>query len=288
MSGTLFLVATPIGNLEDITLRALRVLKEVAVIAAEDTRRTGQLLRHFGITTPTVSLHAHNEFSRTPSLVTRLLAGESVAVVTDAGSPGVSDPGMLLAAAARTTGCRVEAVPGPSAVIAALTSAGIPLESGFTFVGFLPPRTAERAHVFGQIAEYVTLRAVVAFEAPHRVRKSLEEALNILGNCQIVVARELTKMHESVLSGSISEVLTRLTVVAGEFTLVFPRSVESAARESALDETEIYTVFCRTTENNGGSLRSVVRAVAAEMRLPVRIVYDVVARRKAAEADRSG
>ena len=177
--GTLFVVATPIGNLEDITLRALRVLRESALVAAEDTRRTGNLLRHYQIQTPLLSLHEHNEQRRAARIVERLQAGDSVALVSDAGTPGISDPGAGLVRSARDAGCRVEAIPGPSAVTAVLSAAGIQFER-FVFAGFPPVRSKDRKLWFGWVASLESA-PVVCFEAPHRIRKTLEDCRKYFG-----------------------------------------------------------------------------------------------------------
>ena len=190
--GTLFLVATPIGNLEDMTARAVRVLGEVQVVAAEDTRRTRRLLEHFGLATPIVSLFEHNERARIPALLKRLAGGESVAVVTDAGSPGISDPGFPLARAAVAAGIRVESVPGPSAVIAALQVSGLPTDA-FVFVGFLPPKSAARRRRLEELSE--RRETVVAFESPHRIERCLADLEAVWGERSMVLARELTKVH---------------------------------------------------------------------------------------------
>ena len=217
MPGTLFVVATPIGNLEDITLRALRILREVAVIAAEDTRRTAHLLARHAITTPTTSLHEHNERRKAPAILARLERGENVALVSDAGTPTVSDPGGELIKEAIAAGFRVVAVPGPSAVLAALSASGLPTES-FTFLGFPPTRSKDRAKWFER-AEKVA-GPVVFFEAPHRILVTLSELQGRVGDCDIVVGRELTKVHEELVRGPISEVSKRLAVPKGEFTVV--------------------------------------------------------------------
>ena len=193
MAGTLYVVATPIGNLEDITFRALRVLREVSVVAAEDTRRSGLLLRHFGITTRLISLHSHNEGLKVAGLVDRLKRGESVAVVSDAGTPAVSDPGAELVAAAAAAGIKVEPVPGASAVMAAISASGVGATE-FAFLGFPPARGKHRSSWFDALGERVTAGAAVFFEAPHRIRTLLEELNNRSYN-QIVVFRELTKLH---------------------------------------------------------------------------------------------
>jgi len=217
--GTLFLVATPIGNLEDISQRALRILGEVQLVAAEDTRRTRRLLEHFGLATPVVSLFEHNERARIPGLLSRLEGGESVAVVTDAGSPGVSDPGYPLARAAVEAGLRVESVPGPSAVIAALQVSGLPTDA-FTFVGFLPPKSAARRRRMEEL--YPRRETIVAFESPHRIDGCLADLESVWGERPIALARELTKLHEQVLRGTPREVRAALGASQrrGEIVLV--------------------------------------------------------------------
>src|SRR5918995_2055086 len=201
MTGILYVVATPIGNLEDVTLRALRVLREVSLIAAEDTRRTARLLQHYSIPTPTTSLHEHNERTRTPGLVRRLQEGDSLALVTDAGTPVLSDPGALLVAAAHEAGIRVEPVPGPSAVMAALSGSGLHLSDGFLFAGFPPFRSTARKAFLQRVSG--EQRPVVLFEAPHRVRALLADMLAVVGDRRITIARELTKIHEELVIGPI-------------------------------------------------------------------------------------
>ncbi|MBI1796050.1 MAG: 16S rRNA (cytidine(1402)-2'-O)-methyltransferase [Candidatus Eisenbacteria bacterium] len=219
MSGTLYLVATPIGNLEDITQRALRVLREAHVVAAEDTRHTRRMLERFAITTPVVSLFEHNERARIPALLRRLDAGESVAVVTDAGSPGISDPGYPLVRAAIAAGVAVESIPGPSAVIAALQISGLPTDA-FLFVGFLPPKGAARLRRLNELAE--RRETIVAFESPHRIDACLADLENAWGDRPIALARELTKVHEEVLRGTAAEVRAALAADRrrGEIVLV--------------------------------------------------------------------
>jgi len=226
--GTLYLVATPIGNLEDVTLRALRVLREAAVIAAEDTRHTRKLLTRHAIPGRLVSLHEHNERTRTPALVARLLAGESVALVSDAGTPGLSDPGAVLAAAAAAAGVPVVPVPGPSALLAALVVSGLPTEP-VTFLGFLPAAPADRQRALeGARALPHTL---VLYEAPHRLEKTLAALREAWGDRRAAVARELTKVHEEVVRGRLSEALGHFSShpPRGEVTIV----VEGAAAGSA-------------------------------------------------------
>ncbi len=229
--GTLYLVATPIGNLEDITRRALRVLAEVDLVAAEDTRRTRRLLEHYGITVPVSSLFEHNERARVPGLVRRLRAGETVAVVTDAGSPALSDPGYPLVRAALEAGIRVESIPGPSAVVAALQVSGLPTDA-FTFVGFLPARAAARRRRLEELRE--RRETLVAFESPHRIDACLQDLESLWGTRPIALARELTKTFEQVLRGSAREVRAALTADQrrGEMVLVLGGRTRRDAAES--------------------------------------------------------
>jgi 16S rRNA (cytidine1402-2'-O)-methyltransferase len=217
MPGTLFVVATPIGNLEDITLRAIRVLREVALIAAEDTRRTAQLLARHGISTPTTSLHEHNEARKAPGILARLRDGENVALVSDAGTPVISDPGARLIRDAIDAGIRVEPIPGPTAIMAALAVSGLSADT-FTFLGFPPTRSNDRTAWFERVRNIGG--TVVFFEAPHRIHRTLLELRDHIGDAPIALARELTKAHEESVRGPISEVLERLRVVKGEFTVV--------------------------------------------------------------------
>jgi 16S rRNA (cytidine1402-2'-O)-methyltransferase len=227
--GTLYLVATPIGNLEDISLRALRVLREVALIAAEDTRHTRKLLAHEAIHTPLLSLHEHNERARIPELIARLLAGESVALVSDAGTPLVSDPGTGLVAAAVEAGIRTVPVPGPSALLPALVVSGLPTVP-VTFLGFLPAAAGDRKRALE--AARALGHTVVLYEAPHRVLATLRALEEAWGNRRVAVARELTKVHEEVFRGRLSEAIQHFsrTRPRGEFTLV----VEGARPQDAL------------------------------------------------------
>jgi len=217
MPGTLFVVATPIGNLEDITARALRTLREVALIAAEDTRQTSHLLARYSIHTPTTSLHEHNERQKAVALIDRLKRGEDVALVSDAGTPVVSDPGQHLIRSAIDAGIRVEPIPGPSAVMAALTASGFPADS-FTFLGFPPVRSKDRSAWFRRLS---TIQGtVVFFEAPHRIRRTLEELLSAVGDRAAVVCREMTKIHETLVRGPISTVVNSIEGARGELTVV--------------------------------------------------------------------
>ena len=217
----LYLVATPIGNLEDITLRAIRVLKQAELIACEDTRQTQKLLNHFGIETPTVSYHEHNEANRAAELMEKLKQGARIAVVTDAGTPGISDPGFRLASLAIENNIPVIPVPGPVAFISALVASGLPADS-FTFRGFLPPKSGARRRELEQIRD--SSRTEIFYEAPHRISEALEDIVAVLGSTrQIVVARELTKIHEEFLRGTAAGVLKAVKqrgVVKGEIVLL--------------------------------------------------------------------
>lgn len=281
--GTLYVVATPIGHLEDITLRALRILKTVQLVAAEDTRRTGNLLRHYNIDTPVLSVHEHNELGRSARLIQRLANGDSIAVVTDAGTPGVSDPGATLVAAVRAAGFRVEPVPGASAVIAAISAAGMKSE-GFCFHGFPPIKSKDRKIWFKTLIEASRDRAAVCFEAPHRFRKTLEE-LGKLVKCQIMVGRELTKIHEEFVFGTPDELLARFEAPQGEFTLVIPPGSKDTSLPAAATDDDIAQVFGQLTENGqAGTKRETARLVAERLGLTTKVVYDALERGKITRA----
>jgi len=217
--GTLYLVATPIGNLEDITHRAVRILSGADLVAAEDTRRTRRLLEHYGVSVPVTSLFEHNERSKIAALLRALGEGRSIALVTDAGSPGIADPGFPVVRAALAAGLRVEAVPGPSAAIAALQVSGLPTDA-FTFVGFLPVKAGARRKRLEELHE--RRETVVAFESPHRIAACLADLEAIWGERPIALARELTKTFEEVLRGTAREVRAALTPERrrGEIVLV--------------------------------------------------------------------
>ncbi len=228
-TGCLYLVATPIGNLEDITLRALRVLKEADLIACEDTRQTQKLLQHYAIHKELVSYHAHNELTRAPELVIQLEEGAQVALVSDAGTPVVSDPGHRLVAQCLRHHIPVVPIPGPSAFVAALAASGMPTEE-FLFVGFLPSRAGARRKKLDALKSEP--RALVFYEAPHRLLETLSDAAEILGNRPAVVAREVTKIHEEFLRGSLAELrdAARKRAPRGEITLLIGPAVQGEAQ----------------------------------------------------------
>ena len=274
MPGTLFVVATPIGNLEDITVRALRVLGEVAVIAAEDTRRTAHLLARHAIATPTTSLHEHNERSKSASLVTRLQRGDHVALVSDAGTPTISDPGGRLIREAISAGIRVEAIPGPSAVLTALAASGLPTDA-FSFLGFPPTKSKDRKKWFlraGQVAG-----TLVFFEAPHRIRATLKELYLIAGNCQIAIGRELTKLHEELVRGQILDVLDGPLEERGEFTVVvFIGDITDNELPAAPSPSELVTEFCDMTVNREKTRRQAIGILARKHGFSPNAIYAVL------------
>jgi 16S rRNA (cytidine1402-2'-O)-methyltransferase len=236
MPGLLYLVATPIGNLEDITYRAVRLLGEVDVIACEDTRQTHKLMDRYAIHKPTVSYHEHNEVERTEDLVERLLSGTNVALVSDAGMPLVSDPGYRLVHAAVEAGIKVVPVPGPSASLAALAASGLATDA-FHFGGFLPPKAGQRTRLLESLAEEEA--TLVFYEAPHRILETLEAVEATLGARPVVVARELTKIHEEFLRGTAAEVRAQLAArdtVKGEITLLIGKAAAPPPDDTPLDE----------------------------------------------------
>jgi 16S rRNA (cytidine1402-2'-O)-methyltransferase len=270
----LFLVATPIGNLEDITLRALRVLREADLIAAEDTRRTAKLLAHYDIHTRTTSFYEQVEREKTPRLLDHLAAGRSLALVSDAGTPGISDPGYRLTRAALAAGFRVEAVPGPSAVLAALVPSGLPTDS-FSFVGFPPPKAQARERWLRDLAD--RRETLVFFEAPHRIRITLETVLAVLGDRQISVSRELTKLHEETVRGTVSEVLGRLGEPRGEFTLVLAGATQGpVAAEAPPGSEQLLEEFGRLTDVDRLSRRGAVSLLAGRYGMPSRELYSLL------------
>lgn len=270
MPGILYVVATPIGNLEDVTLRALRILRSVSVIAAEDTRRTSRLLQHYSISTPTTSLHEHNEHKKTPTLIRQLLGDESIALVSDAGTPVISDPGARLIAAAHAAGLRVEPIPGPSAVMAALSASGLAGES-FVFLGFPPARSAPRLKWFNDVAR--DQRTLVLYEAPHRIRETLTDMLAALGDRVVAIGRELTKAHEDLVIRPISEHLRNADEPRGEYTLVVAPAAPQPVAQDAPDDQTMFTEFCRLTDNEALSRRSAIKQLALKYGLTARDVY---------------
>jgi 16S rRNA (cytidine1402-2'-O)-methyltransferase len=278
MPGTLYVVATPIGNLEDISARALRVLGEVTLIAAEDTRRTAHLLARYAIRTPTTSLHEHNETRKTPALMERLAGGQSVALVSDAGTPLVSDPGHHLIRTAIAAGVRIEPVPGPSAVMAALAAAGASTDT-FTFLGFPPTRSADRTAWFERLGSLD--HTVVFFEAPHRTLTTLEHILRTAGDCPVVVCRELTKIHESLVRGPISAVLSGLGEVKGEVTIVLSLGDRPNISPNVVPGGHGLAIeLVHITKTKGISRRKAINLLAKRYGLNPNEVYDTIEKAK--------
>ena len=280
MPGTLFVVATPIGNLDDVTARALRVLREVDVIAAEDTRRTSHLLTRYAITTPTTSLHEHNEQKKTATLLARLGAGGSIALVSDAGTPTVSDPGQRLIQAAIAAGVKIEPIPGPSAILATLAASGFPADS-FLFLGFPPTRSKDRKQWFERLRG--ATGTVVLFEAPHRLRRTLSEIQEAMGDLEAVAGREITKIHEELVRGPISTVLSALVEPRGEFTIaLYVGQTTELAVELVGSEKAAVADFSLITELTGASRRAIVAALAKRHGLHPNRVYALL---EAAKSD---
>jgi 16S rRNA (cytidine1402-2'-O)-methyltransferase len=277
MAGTLFVVATPIGNLEDITLRALRVLREVDLIAAEDTRRTARLLARHGISTPTMSFHEHNSRGRIPQLVGRLVEGKSIAVVSDAGTPGVSDPGTELIQECVAAGIPVDPIPGASAPLAAVMASGFPLVP-LTVFGFAPSRSKDRTRWLAAVAEVRT--TVTFFEAPHRIAQTLSQAAPIWGERQIVLARELTKVHQEFLRGTAASLADGLEAARGEFTVVLAPCQPEAGNETELSDADIAASFGHMADLRPGSRGDAVAATARQLGMPRRLVYAALERTK--------
>ncbi len=265
--GTLYIVGTPIGNLEDITLRALRVLRECTMIAAEDTRRTRILLEHYGIHTPMISYFEHNEPVRIPHILEALTRGD-VALVSEAGMPGLSDPGYALIRAALDRGFPVVPIPGPSAPVTALVVSGLPADR-FLFLGFLPRRPGERRRLLATVASLPW--TLVAFEAPHRLRESLQDILEILGDRPMAAARELTKVHEEIRRGTVREILKHFTreEPRGEFTLVIAGAPEETER---WEEEEVRSRL-QELLSAGMTPAQAAREVARASGWPRRVIY---------------
>lgn len=271
MAGRLYVVSTPIGNLEDMTYRAVRVLKEVDWIACEDTRTTAHLLQHYGIATnKMISCHDHNEAVRSPELFARLQNGENGAIVSDAGTPLLSDPGFRLVRGLMVAGIRVEPVPGASAVLAALVGSGLPTDQ-FHFGGFLPPKQGARVRVLEGLAEEPA--TLIFYEAPHRILETLADIGAVMGKRDVAVARELTKIHEEVLRGTAEEILAVLGArdsVRGEFVVLIAKATE--VEEGSMPVEEAIGLLVSA----GVGRMDAIKTVARERGLGKRDVYKLV------------
>ncbi len=269
MSSKLYIVSTPIGNLEDITLRALSTLKEVDLIACEDTRTSGKLLSHYGIKKPLVSYHEHNEAEKSKELLALLQDGKSIAIVTDAGTPGVSDPGFRIVKLASENGISVIPIPGASAAIAALSVSGLPT-SGFVFLGF-PPRQSKRLNEYLlKIKDYA--ETLIFYESPRRVVKTLEAMTHVFGERKASVSREITKMYEETLRGTLSEIKSDLEIrdsIKGEFTMV----VEGASNDKDEFDSETVDKLLRVLNKEGLSLKDAVKQITADSGISKSKIY---------------
>jgi 16S rRNA (cytidine1402-2'-O)-methyltransferase len=267
VSGILYLVSTPIGNLEDITYRAVRILREADLIACEDTRHTARLLQHYGIERPTISYHEHNELERSTDLLNRLKNGETIAIVADAGTPLISDPGYRLVSEAAKTGVTVSAIPGPSAVLAALAASGLPTNE-FHFAGFLPVKSGQRRKELQRLAALDC--TVVVYEAPHRIIDALEDIGEVYEDTPLVVTRELTKMHEEFLRGTARSILLDLTArpaIKGEITVVIGKRIAPEHHDLSIPEAVAEYIGA------GLSRMDAMKAVARDRGLSKRDIY---------------
>jgi 16S rRNA (cytidine1402-2'-O)-methyltransferase len=265
--GILSIVSTPIGNLDDITLRAVRVLREADLIACEDTRHTRKLLDHIGVSKPLVSYHEHNEAARAAELVEKLAAGANIALVTDAGTPLLSDPGYRLVEAAIAAGIQVIPIPGPSAALSALTGSGLPTDS-FRFCGFLPPKAAHRRRTIEALREESC--TLIFYEAPHRILETLEDVEAVMGLRPVVVARELTKLHEEFLRGTAAGIRAQLAArpsVKGEITLLIGEAKTGEPNPVGAEE-EV-----RALEQQGMARMDAIKQVAKARGIPKRELY---------------
>lgn len=285
MAGTLYVVATPIGHLEDITYRAVRVLGEVDLIACEDTRQTRKLLTRYQIATPMISYHEHNEQQRTRSLIKQLQAGKTVALVSDAGTPTIADPGLTLIRQAIAHNIRVVPIPGPSAMITALMAAGMSPEP-FLFIGFLPAKqTARRNQLEALRSCPYTL---VCYEAPHRIRSTIEDMLLVWGDRQVVLARELTKLHEEFQRGLLSELAAQLhrRPIKGEIVLVVagaPSTNAPSKQPTIQVQPSIYRRVMELMQANALPLNAAIKQVSQERRLSKKSVYHAYIQQRAIE-----
>jgi len=269
-TGVLYIVATPIGNLEDITLRAIRVLKEADAIAAEDTRHTQKLLSKFDIHTPLTSYHDHNKEEKAPVLVSRLLEGKSIALVSDAGTPGISDPGYFLINLAIDQKVPVVPIPGATAAIAALSVSGLPTDR-FVFEGFLPSKHTARMKRLTELAKEE--RTLIFYEAPHRIMQALEDMQTVLGDRKAVLTRELTKVHEQVLRGRIPDVRRQLEAgsMKGEFTIIVEAAASGADRVNISAEEYLKNLIL----HRGLPKKEAIAVAAHDLGVPKKEIYKI-------------
>ena len=275
-NGILYVVSTPIGNREDITLRALNILREVDLVAAEDTRKTGKLLAHYQIKNRLISFHEHNEKKRTPELIGKLLDGMVIAMVSNAGTPMVSDPGYRLIEAAIVNNITVTPVPGVTAATAAMSVSGLPTDS-FVFIGFAPKKKAKRLKFLTELsAEH---RPLIFYESPKRILSLMEEIISCMGDRNAMLAREMTKLHEEFLRGTVSQILKTIrarSAIKGECTLVVAGAEASEQIDAEIVKTEIKAAL----QNGQNSLSKIARTIAKKYGLPKNEVYDLALKLK--------
>jgi 16S rRNA (cytidine1402-2'-O)-methyltransferase len=273
-SGILYICGTPIGNLEDITLRALKVLKKVKLIAAEDTRHTKKLLNHYQINTKITSYYEYNKFKKAPFLVEILKNGQDIALVSDAGMPGISDPGYVLVNLALKNNVKIIPVPGVSALITALVVSGLPADK-FVFEGFLPRKIKERKRYFKSIENEE--RTVIFYETPHRLKRALKDMLEIWGDRKIVIARELTKKFEEMIRGNLSQVITEINTkeIKGEITLVVQGGIKKKENDATdfLKDECIMEEYLKKLKNQGYSNRDIIKIAQEKLNIPKNLIY---------------
>jgi len=273
-TGILYICGTPIGNLEDITLRALKILKEVNLIAAEDTRHTLRLLNHYQINTKITSYYEYNKSKKAPYLVEILKNGQDIALVSDAGMPGISDPGYVLINLALKNNIKITPIPGVSALITALVVSGLPTDK-FVFEGFLPRKIKERKRYFKSIENEE--RTIIFYETPHRLKKALKDMLDVWGDRKIVIARELTKMYEEIIRGKLSQVLTEISTkeIKGEIALI----VQGGIKKKESDTIDFLKVECimqeylKKLKNQGCSNREIIKITQEKLNIPKNLIY---------------
>ena len=272
--GILYICGTPIGNLEDITLRALRILKEVNLIAAEDTRHTLKLLNHYQINTKITSYYEYNKFKKAPYLVEILKNGQDIALVSDAGMPGISDPGYVLINLALKNNIKTIPVPGVSALITALVVSGLSTDK-FVFEGFLPRKIKERKRCFKGIENEE--RTIIFYETPHRLKRALKDMLEIWGDRKVVIARELTKMYEEIIRGKLSQVLTEISTkeIKGEITLIVQGGIKKKENDSIdfLKDECIMQEYLKKLKNQGYSNKDIIKIAQEKINIPKNLIY---------------
>ncbi|HAJ32146.1 MAG TPA: 16S rRNA (cytidine(1402)-2'-O)-methyltransferase [Candidatus Atribacteria bacterium] len=272
--GILYVCGTPIGNLEDITLRALKILKEVNLITAEDTRHTKKLINHYQINTKITSYYEYNKFKKAPYLVEMLKNGQDIALVSDAGMPGISDPGYVLINLALKNNIKIIPIPGVSALITALVVSGLPTDK-FVFEGFLPRKIKERKRYFKSIESEE--RTIIFYETPHRLKRALKDMLDVWGDRKIVIARELTKMYEEIIRGKLSQVLTKISTkeIKGEITLIVQGGIKKKENDTInfLKDQCIMQKYLKKLKKQGYSNKDIIRITQEKLNIPKNLIY---------------